>query len=43
MKKLKRGQTYGFDTWGEAAYFCKKYELPLDCIESVYLTYRITI
>ena len=42
MIKSKPG-TYVFDTWGEACKFCGKNSLPIDDIENVYLTYKVTI
>ena len=40
---MKKPGTYIFSTWGEASDFCQANSLPIDDIETVYRTYRVTI
>ena len=35
--------TYFFDSWSKASEFCEINRLPVDCIEAVYTTYKVTI
>ena len=42
-KVMKKPGTYIFNTWGEASDFCQENGLPIDDIETVYRTYRVTI